>query len=148
MCLFAFVFGLIVLMLFALASDLLLICPPQKHRRWRDVKETEEAVIKCGNSKIVSADDVGDAEIKALGAGKTFALRGHFCNVHVNAFVELCVIFVVDLAKSLDGCEIILDLADLPNGVLISFIIHIEKGLLGVNFAFLLSFFGIAPVAA
>ena len=57
-------------MFFVLASDLPLICPPQKHRRWRDVKETEEAVVKRGGSEIVSADDVGDAEIEALGAGK------------------------------------------------------------------------------
>ena len=148
MCSLAFVFGLIVPMFFVLASDLPLICPPQKHCHWRDVKETEEAVIKRGSSEIVSADDVGDAEIEALGAGKTFALRRHFCNAHVNAFVELCIIRVVDLAKSLDGFEIILDLADLPNGILISFIIHIEKGLLGVNFAFLLGLFGIAPLAA
>ena len=97
MCSLAFVFGLIVPMFFVLAYDLPLICPPQKHRRWRDVKETEEAVIKRGNSEIVSTDDVGDAKIEALGAGKTFALWRHFCNAHVNAFVELCVEGMVNL---------------------------------------------------
>ena len=87
MCPFVLVFWRIVPKYLVVASHLFLCHPLYENCGWRYVEEAKDTMKKRGDAKVVDTDDVGYAELKALGAGETLMLWGNLCNAHVEAFV-------------------------------------------------------------